>query len=150
MLKKSIFALMFVICASAGPEALAVSAGAEEAVRGERASQPAEELVSQRAGARWQALIKQDYDAAYQYLSPGERSLTSLELYKKRSFGRALSWQSADVAAVACESDVCSVDIRVSYVYFGQMKEMMGQSTESLLHERWLQVDGQWWFMPEK
>ena len=40
------------------------------------------EVVTARANARWQALLRGDLAAAYEYLSPGSKAAMSLDLYK--------------------------------------------------------------------
>src|SRR6186997_165821 len=42
------------------------------------APRSAEVIVKERAQARWDALVKSDINAAYGYLSPGSRAVTSV------------------------------------------------------------------------
>jgi len=48
--------------------------------------------VTARANARWEAIVKNDIDRAYTFLSPASRGATSLEKYKatarRRDFPR--------------------------------------------------------------
>jgi len=106
--------------------------------------------VKRRAGERWQALIRQDFDAAYTYLSPGYRAMRSLELYKSRDFGRRVHWKAAEVKAVSCEPEVCTAQVDVTYVYLGKIEALAGQETVAPMTEKWVLAEGQWWHLPEK
>ena len=46
-----------------------------------------QQIVEDRATERWQLLIKRDFSAAYQYLSPGSREITSEKVYLGRIWG---------------------------------------------------------------
>lgn len=101
-------------------------------------------VVAKKAQSRWDALIKGDLAAAYEYLSPGYRSVTSLELYKAKI--RTGLWKKVKVDSVACEKDRCDVVLIVEYSYpkYGM------ESISSRLNEVWLQEDGDWWFVQKK
>jgi hypothetical protein len=43
-----------------------------------------EAAVTERATARWQALIKRDYSGAYAYFSPSSRETTTLPEFQAR------------------------------------------------------------------
>ncbi len=76
------------------------------------------EVVKERAQARWDALMKDDIPAAYKYLSPGSRSVTSLEQYTasiRRGF-----WKSVVVHEAACETDSCEVQANIEYEFQGR------------------------------
>lgn len=101
-----------------------------------------QDAVAKRAQSRWDALIKGDLDAAYGYLSPGMRSVMSLELYKAKIVpGR---WKKAGVDSVACVQDRCDVSIKLEYGYRAI------KSIETRLDEVWLQENDEWWFVPRK
>src|ERR1043165_10081149 len=67
------------------------------------AEQPPEQVVKARAQARWDALLKGDYEAAYGYLGPGSRAVNSLEAYKASI--RKGFWQSAQGVEAKGEGD---------------------------------------------
>jgi len=101
-----------------------------------------QDAVAKKAQSRWDALIKGDLDAAYGYLSPGTRSVMSLELYKAKI--RPGRWKKASVDSVACVQDRCDVSIKLEYSY----RDM--KSIETRLNEVWLQENDEWWFVPRK
>lgn len=98
-----------------------------------------EKLVSQRASARWDAMIKDDLDTAYTYLSPGSRELISLEKFKANT--RRGVFRDAKVEAVRCEDDACRVNIKLTYDH-PKMKGIVTPITES-----WIVDGGQAWLV---
>ncbi|PVV09469.1 MAG: hypothetical protein B6D77_10235 [gamma proteobacterium symbiont of Ctena orbiculata] len=107
-----------------------------------------EELVAQRAKARWALLIDGRLESAYAYLSSGYRQVTPFPHYRKTVKGVGI-WKSAEVAEVSCESaEVCTalVDIRVVIRY----PLMRGPvETGNQIKEKWVKDgDGNWGFLP--
>lgn len=99
-----------------------------------------EERVTQRAQARWTALVAGQFDKAYQYLSPAYKAAVPADRYRAR-FGGAASWQNAQVLAASCGPDKCDVKIRV------RVKLATGGNLaiDTEVQETWLLDDGQWW-----
>ena len=99
----------------------------------------ADAIVKERAQARWDALVKEDFNAAYGYLSPGSRSVTSATDYAaslRRGF-----WKSAVVEKVECGSaQSCDVNATIEY-------EFMGRRTKSPLRETWIRDGSEWWYL---
>lgn len=98
-----------------------------------------EEVVTQRAQEWANALLEQDYSAAYAYTSPGFKSRESARKYTKRYAGSGI-WISTNVEKVSCEVDSCKVVVKVGYKI---QKQNLTAST--LLTETWVRVDGDWW-----
>ncbi len=98
-----------------------------------------EEVVKARAQARWDAVGKEDFAAAYDYLSPGSRSVNSLEAYRiavPKSF-----YKGAQVEKVRCETpDACEAQVRVEY-------EFKGARIKTPLAETWIRQEGNWWYV---
>lgn len=98
-------------------------------------------VVAKMAQSRWDALIKGDLTAAYEYLTPGSRSMMPLEVYKTKI--RTGMWKGVDVESVTCGQDRCDVVIMLEYRY-------RGASTVTQQNEIWLQEGGNWWYVPRK
>ncbi|UTF59839.1 hypothetical protein [Gilvimarinus sp. DA14] len=98
-----------------------------------------EEVVAQRAQEWSNALLEQDYSSAYAYTSPGFKSRESARKYTKRYAGSGI-WINTNVEKVACEVDTCEVVVKVRYKI---QKQNLTAST--LLTEKWVKVDGDWW-----
>ena len=98
-----------------------------------------QEIVKERAQARWDALVKNDLKAAYGYMSPGSRTVIPYEGWVgaiKPGF-----WKSAVVERVICEApDGCDAVVKIGYVF-------MNRSTETLLKETWVREGSNWWYV---
>lgn len=98
---------------------------------------PPEEVVKERAQSRWDLLIKGDVEAAYKYLSPGSRTLTSLESYLKmvpKGF-----WKSVVVQNATCTADSCDVGGVMEY-------DFQGHRIKTPYKEKWIREGSNWWF----
>lgn len=98
-----------------------------------------QKAVAARAEARWQALLKGDLDAAYQYLSPGSKATISLPVYKATH--RTAIYRGAKVDKVECEGAACKVVMNVRYDYKGF------KGVETLVPEQWVIEGGQAWIL---
>ena len=99
---------------------------------------PAAEVVKERAQARWDALVKEDIPAAYQYLSPGSRSVTPLPQYSASI--RHGFWKSVVVQDVVCETDSCEVHATIEY-------EFQGRRVKTPYKEKWIREGSNWWYV---
>jgi len=96
-------------------------------------------LVTERVKARWDAMIKDDLDVAYTYMSPGSRAVTSLEKYKANT--RRGAFRAVRIESVSCEGDACTVQLFLTYDH-PRMKGITTPITES-----WI-IDGvQAWYV---
>ncbi len=96
-------------------------------------------LVTERANARWAALIKDDLDTAYGYLSPASRDVLSLDKYKATM--RRGAFRMAKVETVACDGDSCKVRLLLTYDH----RLMKGITTP--IQEAWIIDGGQAWYV---
>lgn len=102
-----------------------------------------EQAVKERAQARWEALIKRDFDKAYTYLEPSYRALNSAEAYGNGR-GTIASWTAAEVLDVTCpDADKCTTKVRINVNAPGMPKGLRDINT--VVNETWLREDGQWW-----
>lgn len=110
-----------------------------------------EEIIAQRAKARWDAIIAKDYAAAYEYLTPGTRATTPLNAYILRMSGATLRWTDAKVGNVVCEEpDVCVATVTISYTVRQTRPGLGDLGADTPLKENWLRSGGQWYHLPEK
>jgi len=98
-----------------------------------------QEIVKERAQARWDALVKSDIPTAYGYLSPSSKVQLTQEAYKntiKPGF-----WKSAVVDRVICATaDGCDVVADIEY-------EIQGRRFKTPLKETWIREGSNWWFL---
>lgn len=95
-------------------------------------------LVTERTNARWAALIKDDLDAAYGYMSPAYREVLSLDKYKVTM--RRGAFRAAKVESASCDGDACKVRVLLTYDH----RLMKGITTP--VDESWIVDGGQAWF----
>jgi hypothetical protein len=93
-----------------------------------------QKVVAEKAQARWDALIKGDVDAAYQFLSTGSKAATPLPVYKGRI--KPGMWRAAKVDKIDCEQEICKVTMLITY----DAKLMKGLQTP--VPETWIVENG--------
>jgi hypothetical protein len=93
-----------------------------------------EKVVTERATARWVALIKGDIDTAYSYFSKGSKATTSVQVYASQiKPGR---WRKVQVDKVECAKELCKVDLTITY----DMPQM--KAIPAIVSEHWIIEDG--------
>jgi hypothetical protein len=97
------------------------------------------DTVAARAQERWNALIKGDLAAAYEYLSPASRATMPLDLYKAKH--KTGLYRAVKIDSVDCAGDSCTVVLHLTYDY----KRTKGMVTP--LTEKWIISQGQAWFV---
>lgn len=104
-------------------------------------------VISERAEARWKALIAGDFESAYAYETPARRSVFSLQQYKG-SFGNSVVWQLARVKAVEYDpANVARVVLEVEYQ--APVKGAEHARGVRQMTEKWLYSDGGWWYISQ-
>lgn len=102
-----------------------------------------ENMVRQRAKARWDALIAGDTEKAYQFLHPAYRALRDLKFYQA-SVSRGLAQiTGVDVIRVECKTDVCTARIRMDYKF--AQSGGPGGAFDMGYDEQWTMESGNWW-----
>ena len=113
-------------------------------------TKPAGGDVKSRAQARWDALLAADLDTAYALYSPGYRSSHSRTDFEIDLRSRRVRWTGAKVLEASCEADMCSVESKVDYKVNKPVPGVPEWKSSEKIVERWVRVDGQWWFLPDK
>lgn len=98
-----------------------------------------------RVLARWAALIKGDFEAAYKFSSPAYRELHSLDFFRSRFSGK-IAWTKAEVLDVQLKDNgVASAIIKLHYDLFqketGRTLQMFSENQET-----WVYSEGEWWY----
>jgi hypothetical protein len=114
------------------------------------ATQPAGGDAKSRAQERWDALLSGDLDTAYALYSPGYRSSHSRVDFEIDLRSRRVRWTGAKVLEASCEADLCTVESKVDYKVNQPVPGVPEWKSSEQIEERWVRVDGQWWFFPEK
>ena len=122
---------------------------------GEQAGQSAELTPEQvaaletRVEERWQARIAHDWGKAWEYSSPAYREVFPKQLYVKK-FSYTANWELTGLEVLNYDPSaaVASVVVRVMSTPTKQTSaaaKALGAMPREL-HERWILVDGEWWF----
>ena len=136
-------------CLLAGCLVVALSACGVSAPTKTASNLPPEEAVAKRAVERWEHIIALDFRSAYDYLTPGARSVLAYDEYAARLGTAQLKWEAARVSKIECEdADACKaemeLDILVRAPGVGEI------STKTYVQEDWLSSGGEWFFLPRQ
>jgi len=107
---------------------------------------PPEEIVAERAQARWDALISREFETAWDYYTPGFREHTDSRDYDVEMRGRAVVWTDAEVVSAECEEDRCEVSVQVAYRIPHAPAQLSGMESSRRINETWIGIDRQWWY----
>lgn len=109
-----------------------------------------EEWVARRAEARYEALAVGDMKAAYEFLTPSFRDRYTVEQYvgSRPLIARVLSGR---VLKADCENSVlCTLEIEQTYQVEASIRGAPKQPITRNVPERWVKLQGQWWFYLER
>ena len=96
-------------------------------------------VVTERATARWKAIIGKDFAAAYEYMSPASRTTVTRAGFS--TIASRLDYKDAKVNEVTCDAEICKVKLLITY----DAKMMKG--VHSPLEESWVIDKGQAWYV---
>ena len=105
--------------------------------------------LEMRVEERWHARIAHDWGAAWEYSSPAYREVFPKHLYVKK-FSYTANWELTGVEVTNYDPSAA-----VASVVVGVMSRPTKQTSAAAralgamprnLHERWILVDGEWWF----
>ncbi|WP_089728538.1 hypothetical protein [Candidatus Thiosymbion oneisti] len=109
----------------------------------------AETALGQRVQERWQALLRRDYDAAYEnYVSPTYRAVFTQQHFY-RGYGEQLRRDRVEVARIDFTDETESAAKVLVNIYFtteiaGELQQLSGEGKEY-----WAKLDGQWYLVPK-
>ncbi len=107
--------------------------------------------VDGRAQARWDALLAEDYEQAYTYLSPGYRSSVSLDDYQIGLKSRRIKWIEAAYKSQECPDETsCVVTMDVGYHVVSPMRNVNEWQSNREVKEQWVKIDQNWWLVPTR
>lgn len=101
-----------------------------------------------RTEQRWAHLIGARYQQAWAMHSPGWRELHTFDDWRK-DIGTAITWKAAETVGADCDNGNpkrCIVRIKVTYQLNSDKIDSSPVSRE--VEELWLNIDGQWWYLP--
>lgn len=105
--------------------------------------QPPEHVVRQLATQRWQAILSNQHNRAYEFTNPAYRALRTKEQYVQSKQANSVKWTSAEVVRVTCQSNTCQVAIKTSSQI--KMPTFFKGPLVSGLDETWIYEHYRWW-----
>lgn len=105
-----------------------------------------EEVVTQRAQERWDALVSNDFENSYKYHSPGYREENTTTEHIVGLSRRKITWVAAEIVGVDCEDGRCEVESSVTYSADGAPGVLAGMQNTRIVREIWVRLDDQWWY----
>lgn len=108
-------------------------------------TQTPEQIVAARSEARARAVVAGDYKQIYSYLTPEFRKNNTVEQYTMR-FPFVYKLYDAKVLKVTCAmTDSCDAEVEWTYQLNGPIGKTVGP-VPTVLNERWIKSNNQWWF----
>ncbi|UXI67781.1 hypothetical protein [Tahibacter amnicola] len=105
--------------------------------------------LEERVVKRWDLLISRQAIDAYEYLTPGFRQTKTREQYSMEMNTRPVQWKKASVLEKKCETeDVCDVSVTMEFTI--PVHGAGNTPGFSVMHEKWMKIDGEWLHLPEK
>ena len=107
-----------------------------------------EQALLERVNQRWEAMVRKDFAATYEFTTPVYRSFFSKSMYLKK-FSYAVDWELTGVEVVQYDADAAVASVAV-----GVMSKPTKQTSQAsialgalpaTIREKWLKVDGKWW-----
>lgn len=102
----------------------------------------------ERVSQRWQAQSAKDWDKAWEFTTPNYRSVFPKELYRN-NFSFDVDWELTGVELVHYDAQaaVASVAARVMSSPSRQRRSASKLGViPTVIKEKWLLIDGQWWY----
>jgi len=109
-----------------------------------------EDIVKERAQARWDALLARDYASAYEYYSPGYRSTASVVDFEISVRMRRIGYTSAEYQEQSCDENTCTVAFNVGYRVGTPVPGVGVWDGYQTVNDQWIKTGGEWWYLPEE
>jgi len=109
-----------------------------------------EDSIENRAMGRWDALLSEDVEAAYAFLSPGYRSSVSLMQYQRSILQRQVALTGANYTRSECSEITCKVMISLNYRVSGALPGVKHYEGAKGIEESWVKMDGLWYYVPKE
>ena len=109
-----------------------------------------ERNIEERAMERWNTLLGEDLDGAYQFLSPGYRSSVSSLQYQRAILLNKVKWTGARYIESDCTETTCKVKISLDYALYGVLPGVNSFNSTQTVDESWVLTEGIWYFVPDK
>ncbi|MEM6573965.1 MAG: hypothetical protein AAGB27_09920 [Pseudomonadota bacterium] len=111
----------------------------------------APQTLDERVQDKWDRLVAGDYIAAYEYYSPGYRSVTSLESFLQAMSSRSIPWLGARLRDTGpCEAETCAARVELDYRVIPRVPGAKPFESTRIVHENWIKQNNQWFYVPKQ
>lgn len=109
---------------------------------------PLDASPEERAVAKWISVINRDFATAWEFQTPGARSIVDRDQYVEQMRGRPVAWIGVRFIEKQCESeDSCLISLEIPF-QVGMGRGVGLVTAPSFIAERWLRLDGVWYYAP--
>jgi hypothetical protein len=127
---------------------LAVLTAACATLRPDSPNEEKVKVVTERAAARWQAIIGKDFASAYEYLSPASRATVTAAGFK--TVASRIDYRAVEISGATCDAGTCRVKLILTFnasvaIQGGESAPVKGIHTP--LEENWVIDKGQIWYV---
>ena len=127
---------------------LAVLTAACATLRPDSPNEEKVKVVTERATARWNAIIGKDFASAYEYLSPASRAAVTPAGFK--TVASRIDYRGVKVTGATCDGATCRVKLILTYnasaaIKGGETAAINGINTP--LEENWVIDQGRIWYV---
>ncbi len=95
------------------------------------------------------AMIESDWEATYEFTSPGYKSGVRLLDHMLKMAARRVSWVGGEILSSECDDSVCKVNMRIVYKVFSPMRGLREFESFETVTNNWVKADNQWWLVPK-
>lgn len=107
-----------------------------------------EDIVAERAQARWDALMAGKVSEARPYYAEGFRSGVSADAMRSRMAGSRVKWTGVELREISCTETLCRPVFMVRYEYRSPLPRVGTVNSAARLEERWIRDKGEWYYVP--
>jgi hypothetical protein len=141
------FLMILIVATLAGCATSGVPGGRDAAKTGPGGI-PLDASPEERAVAKWRLLINREFAEAWEFQTPGARSAMGREEYVATMQGRPVNWLGVRFIEKRCDTeDSCLVSLEVPF-QVGLGRGVGVVTAPSFIAERWLRLDGAWYYAP--
>jgi hypothetical protein len=109
-----------------------------------------DEIIKERAQARWDALLAADYATAYTFYSPGYRSQATVVDFEIAMRLLRIKRTSATYSEHECHENACKVTFNVGWTVGAPVPGVSVFNGFSYITDQWVKTNGEWWYLPEE
>lgn len=107
--------------------------------------------LDERVQAKWDLLVKGDYDGAYEYYSPGYRSVNSLASFRRAMTSRTIPWLDARLQESGpCEPNTCGAVVELDYRVQPRVPGAPPFESTKIVRENWIRSQNRWYYVPKQ